>query len=110
MNHLTVENVSTIVHNRRLIDDISFTISSGEVVALVGHNGAGKSTLMKTIMKILPKEERGKISIQEIYDQDSDFLSFKRQLSFIPEEPMLLNELTVMQHFQLYGMSYEIKK
>ncbi len=108
MIHLQVDNVSTIVNRKKLLSDITFSVHGGEVVALVGHNGAGKSTLMKTILGMLKKEDEGQIIIQDEYDQDTDYLAFKKHLTFIPEEPMLLNEMTVMQHFQLYGMSYQI--
>lgn len=108
MIHLRVENVSTFMDRKKLIKDISFLIPAGKIFALVGHNGAGKSTLMKTILKVFMKEEEGKIVIQEKFDQDEHFLEFKKHLSYLPEEPMLLNELTVMQHFQMYGISYGI--
>ena len=38
--------------NRKVIDDISFTIKGGQTVAIVGHNGAGKSTLVKLLMRL----------------------------------------------------------
>src|SRR5690625_4653977 len=110
MIHLQVEKVSTIIDRKTLINDISFSIPAGKVLALVGHNGAGKSTLMKTILRMVMKEAEGKIVIQETYDQDEHFLAFKKHLAYLPEEPMLLNELTVMQHFQMYGISYGIEK
>ena len=110
MIHLQVENVSTIIDRKKIINDISFAIPAGKVFALVGHNGAGKSTLMKTILRVLEKEKEGKIIIQEKFDQDEHFLKFKKYLSYLPEEPMLLNELTVMQHFQMYGISYGIEE
>src|SRR5699024_517355 len=72
-------------------------------------NGAGKSTLMKTIIGMIDKSD-GKISILETYDQDKSLLSFKKHIAYLPEEPLLLTELTVMQHFQLYGMSYDIEE
>ncbi len=109
MIHLQVDEVKTVLDRKELIQDVSFSLYRGEVLALVGHNGAGKSTLMKTIMKMLEKK-KGKISILEQFDQDEQFVSFKRHISYLPEEPMLLTELTVMQHFQLYGMSYEIEE
>jgi len=51
---------------------------------------------------------RGTTTIDEIYNADEQFLAFKQLISYIPEEPLLLTELTGMQHFQLYGMSYGI--
>ncbi len=107
MPQLSIEHVTTVLDNKELIKDISFSIQKGEIVALVGHNGAGKSTLMKTIMRMLEKRT-GTIQIMQKFDQDEQFLLFKKYISYLPEEPMLLTELTVMQHFQLYGMSYEI--
>lgn len=109
MKHLIVDHVTTELGKKILINDISFEIKRGEVLALVGHNGAGKSTLMKTIMKMLDKKS-GQIMIQEQYDQDEHLLMFKKRISYLPEEPLLLTELTVMQHFQMYAMSYDIKK
>lgn len=109
MKHLIVDHVTTELGKKILINDISFEIKRGEVLALVGHNGAGKSTLMKTIMKMLDKKS-GQIMIQEQYDQDEHLLMFKKHISYLPEEPLLLTELTVMQHFQMYAMSYDIKK
>src|SRR5690625_58548 len=110
MNHLEVSHVSTIINQKEILSDISFTLHASEVVALVGHNGAGKSTLLKTILGILQKQEEDQIVTQKNINQEKNYLNFKKNLTFIPEEPMLLNEMTVMQHFQLYGMSYEIEE
>lgn len=107
MINFRVENVTTILDDKALIDNISFTVEKGDVLALVGHNGAGKSTLLKTIMTMMQKES-GEIVIEEMYNQDDHLLAFKERIAYLPEEPMLLSELTVMQHFQLYSMSYNI--
>lgn len=50
MNYLSVENLSKAFGERKLFSNISFGISQGQKIALVGINGAGKSTLMKIIM------------------------------------------------------------
>lgn len=109
MKILTVDQVTTTIGDKKLIDDISFSIEEGSIMALVGHNGAGKSTLIKTIIGIVDKKA-GNIVIEENYDQDMDFLTFKRMISYLPEEPLLMTELTVMQHFQLYGISYGLSE
>lgn len=104
---LKLQNVSTNIGGTTLLDDISFTMDASSVTALVGHNGAGKSTLIKTIMGVLEKSE-GTITVNGTYRQDESFLTYKQQLSYLPEEPLLMTELTAMQHFQLYGMSYAL--
>jgi ABC-2 type transport system ATP-binding protein len=109
MKALEVKNVTTTISNTTLLEDITFDLEAGSVIALVGHNGAGKSTLFKTILGILEKAS-GKITVNENFDQDDSFLTFKQMISYLPEEPLLLTELTAMQHFQLYGMSYELSK
>lgn len=107
MNCLSVNGVSVEIGQNKLLETITLEIRAGSIVALVGHNGAGKSTLIKTIMGITEKSV-GEIVINDLISQDEAFIEFKQMVSYLPEEPLLLTELTVMQHFQLYGMSYEI--
>ena len=109
MKTLTVDQVTTAIKDKKLIDHISFSLQAGSIMALVGHNGAGKSTLIKTILSVMDKTT-GKIMIHETYDQDEDFLAFKQMIAYLPEEPLLMTELTVMQHFQLYGISYGLSE
>jgi ABC-2 type transport system ATP-binding protein len=108
LNSLIVKDLTLSINKEQILNNITFTVPSGKITALVGHNGAGKSTIMKAIMGWLKKGE-GKITIQDI-DQDEEFLRFKTLYSFIPEEPLLMSELTVFQHFQLYGTSYQISE
>ena len=49
MNHLSVENLRKSFNEKTLFSDITFGISQGQKVALVGHNGSGKSTLLRII-------------------------------------------------------------
>ncbi|GAA0440938.1 ABC transporter ATP-binding protein EcsA [Lentibacillus halophilus] len=107
MNVLQIKNLRIEMNQAVLLDGITFDIKPSSVTALVGHNGAGKSTLFKTVMGVMAKSE-GEIWINEKYGQDDDFLTFKQLISYLPEEPLLLTELTVMQHFQLYAMSYAV--
>jgi ABC-2 type transport system ATP-binding protein len=109
MKLLDVINVDVKIKSSKLLDNISFTMEEGSVLALVGHNGAGKSTLMKAIMGVHEKTA-GEIMMKEKYNQDTNFLEYKQLIAFIPEEPLLMSELTAMQHFQLYGKSYQMEE
>ncbi|GAA4557460.1 ABC transporter ATP-binding protein [Planotetraspora kaengkrachanensis] len=50
---LRAEKVSVVIGGRALVQDVTFQVGPGEVVALVGPNGAGKSTLLRTLYRAL---------------------------------------------------------
>lgn len=60
---IEVDGLSFKYDNKLILDDISFSISSGDVVVLMGLNGSGKSTLINCIMGFL-KPKSGNIFIQ----------------------------------------------
>ncbi|QQN36550.1 heme ABC transporter ATP-binding protein [Rahnella aceris] len=60
---MVAENLTYSVNSRRLIDDVSLSLQSGEMVALIGPNGAGKSTLMRMLTGYLMPQS-GQISLQ----------------------------------------------
>ncbi|MFD3247831.1 heme ABC transporter ATP-binding protein [Rahnella aquatilis] len=60
---MVAENLTYSVNGRRLIDDVSLSLQSGEMVALIGPNGAGKSTLMRMLTGYL-MPQAGQISLQ----------------------------------------------
>lgn len=58
MSHLDVASVSyTLADGRPLLNDVSFSVGTGERVALIGANGAGKSTLVRTITREVKPDE-----------------------------------------------------
>lgn len=51
--HLRVDAVSVVFPDRRVLTDISFTVSSGQRIGLIGENGSGKSTLLRVAAGLL---------------------------------------------------------
>jgi zinc/manganese transport system ATP-binding protein len=51
---LAVDRVSVRLAGRQILDDVCFTIGSGEFVGLIGSNGAGKTTLLRVVLGLQP--------------------------------------------------------
>ncbi len=78
-------------------------VQRGEVLALVGPNGAGKSTLLLALARLIPAE-RGEIIFAERRLAEWDALEYRRMLSFVFQDPLLL-DLPVEKNVAL-GLSF----
>ena len=76
----------TASHNA--IDDISFTVNSGETIAFVGPSGSGKSTLVKLLVGLY-KPVSGQISFNNISATDIRYNEMRRQIGFVTQETQL---------------------
>jgi ABC-type Mn2+/Zn2+ transport system ATPase subunit len=54
MSALSANNVTVVLGDSTIVEDITMEVESGEIVALIGPNGAGKTTLLKAILGLLP--------------------------------------------------------
>ncbi|MGE7091598.1 ABC transporter ATP-binding protein [Lysinibacillus sp. NPDC048646] len=104
MSVLEVQQVTGGYTRKPVIKDLSFTIEKGELVGLIGLNGAGKSTTIKHIIgTMLPKE--GDIRLNGVtLKEDTD--KYRTAFSYIPETPVLYDELTLREHLELTAMAY----
>ena len=57
MSFLTVQNLSKSFGGNRAVDDVSFALAKGELLALIGPNGAGKSTCFNMLYGILAPDK-----------------------------------------------------
>lgn len=89
-----------------VLKDISFEVHPHELVGLIGLNGAGKSTTIKHIIGLL-NPIKGKITIDGTTLTD-DPETYKTKLAYIPETPVLYDELTLKEHLELTMMAYNL--
>ncbi len=88
MNALSVERLTKIFGTRDgnvAVNDISLTLTAGEVYALIGPNGSGKTTFIKIIVGLL-HPSRGKVFVNGI-DVTKDPARAKAVIGYIPDEP-----------------------
>lgn len=111
MSELTVENLRKSYKFRTVVQDISLTIKSGEVVGLLGPNGAGKTTSFYMMVGLVPLDA-GRIVLDGVdLSRMPIHLRARRGLSYLPQEPSVFRKLTVSENIlailQLQDISEE---
>lgn len=108
MNLLDIQNLYSGYDKVKVLNDISFWVKPGEILGLIGPNGAGKTTIIKSILGIVPPSN-GTIKILQ-YDIKENPLEFKRRVAYVPEVPLLYDEMTLLEHLEFTAMSHGLDK
>ena len=99
---LEVSHVSKSYGNNRVLDDVTFNITKGKIVGLLGPNGSGKTTLIKLINDLL-KEDSGTIKVNGL-----DLgVETKKIISYLPDKNYLNNNMTVLELLNYFKDFYE---
>lgn len=104
MTILELQNVTGGYTRKPVIENLTFTIGKGELVGLIGLNGAGKSTTIKHIIGTLIPSE-GEIRLNGVTLAEN-IDAYRSQFSYIPETPVLYEELTLKEHLEMTAMAY----
>ncbi len=105
---ITVENVSKVYGEQKALDNISFTIGSGEIVGFLGPNGAGKSTMMKIITTFI-SQTNGAVSVNG-HDVVTKPMLVKESVGYLPEHNPLYLDMYVKEYIQFSGQVHGISK
>lgn len=96
---LEVKNINKKYKNKVILNDINFSIQSGEIVALIGKNGAGKSTLINIITKLIQQDSgQSKIFEKEKFDRNL--------IGVMMQENISLDRITVKEIIKLTRTYY----
>jgi len=95
MATLIAENLAKAYKGRRVVEDVSLQVKSGEIVGLLGPNGAGKTTTFYMVVGIVPRDA-GRIVID---DEDISILPLharaRRGIGYLPQEASIFRRLSV---------------
>ncbi len=107
---LEIERIDVYYGDLQVLWDISLTVKSGEIAALVGSNGAGKSTLLKTICGLL-RPSRGSIRFQgSQLDKTPAHRIVGLGICMVHEGRRIFPEMTVLENLEMGAFSAKARK
>lgn len=106
---LEIKNLTKYYGEKCAVDDLTLTISDGEIYGFIGHNGAGKTTTLRACIGLLAFD-KGDIKIDGISIKEKP-LDVKRISAYIPDNPELYDFLTGIKYLSfiadVYGVGEE---
>lgn len=102
---IRAEHICYFIHNRPILDDISFSAKQGEIVTIVGPNGCGKSTLLKILSRLL-KPDSGSVHFLGKPLTAYSGKELAKQLAILPQNKQTPPDMTVEQLVQFGRYPY----
>ena len=103
---ITVKGLKKSFGDVKALEDVSFHIDRGEIVALLGGNGSGKSTSINILTGLL-KADQGTVDIQGI-DPFKQPIKARKKLGVFPDKAGLFPHLTVREHLNFFASVHGI--
>lgn len=102
---IEVSHLSKRFGEFKAVDDVSFSIPTGQIVGLLGPNGAGKSTTMRMITGFF-KPTSGSVKIDGI-DIEENPVEAKRKIGYMPESAPLYSDMIVDDYLKYIALMQE---
>lgn len=103
---IAVKDISKRYGPQLAVDNVSFTINSGEIVGFIGPNGAGKSTTMKIITGTLPPDD-GEVVIRGMPAIEKQ-KEIRKIIGYLPEHNPLYLEMYIREYLHYVAGLYKI--
>lgn len=101
MNALEVSNLTKKYGNKKVVDDLSFQVRTGEIFGLIGPNGAGKTTTMMMIIGLL-KPDSGTVTLDgQMFEPGS--AEMRSYFGVVPQELAIYPDLSAFQNLRFFG-------
>jgi ABC-2 type transport system ATP-binding protein len=105
---LSLSGITKTFMGRTAVEDVSFAVGAGEVVAFLGPNGAGKTTTLRMIAGIL-EPDCGTITCNG-YDVWTDRIKAQSLIGYLPEGAPLYGEMTALSYLGFMAETRGIAK
>jgi ABC-2 type transport system ATP-binding protein len=108
MSCINVNHLSKLYGSFKAVDDLVFSVKSGQVFGFLGPNGAGKSTTIKLLTTLIPPS-RGSLSIFGI-DAVENPLQVRYRIGVVLQQPSYEPTLSVEKALDKYGMMWNVSR
>lgn len=105
---IKAENITKTYDTQKALNEVSFSIKTGEIVGFLGPNGAGKSTMMKILAGFMPAGS-GEAMVNQI-PISSDEIKLQEQIGYLPEHNPLYLEMYVREFLQFHARIHHTPK
>jgi len=102
---IVIQRVTKLYGAQKALDNVSFDVKTGEIVAFLGPNGAGKSTMMKIITGFIPASS-GSVFVNGI-DTSTENPDIKKSIGYLPENNPLYPEMYVREYLGFVASIYK---
>lgn len=103
---IEISGLTKIYGSITAVDNITLSISRGEVFGLLGPNGAGKTTTIK-MLTTLSKPNEGRCTVNG-FDVAASPHEIKKHIGVVPQENNLDRELTAYENLFIYGLLHRV--
>ena len=107
---ITGSNISKYFGSTKALDQVTFSVSEGETLAVIGTSGSGKSTLLRIINRLIPATT-GKITIDGTDTREIPEIQLRRRIGYVLQQPALFPHWTAEKNIglvpQLLGWTKE---
>jgi ABC-2 type transport system ATP-binding protein len=90
---------------RTVVDDVTFDVGRGEIVALLGPNGAGKTTTLRMLAGLIAPT-RGTVALDGVQMTRANGDALRSRIGFLTESPGLWDRLSVRDNLLIYARLY----
>ena len=105
---LEARQLNKSYQGRKVVNDVSLTISRGEVVGLLGPNGAGKTTTFYMIVGLVAPESGNVEMNSEDLTPEPMYVRARRGISYLPQEPSVFRKLSAEDNLYAVAETLEL--
>lgn len=105
MNAIEVKNISKSYGAVQALDDVSFSVSKGEIFGLIGPDGAGKTSMYRILCSLL-LPDTGTATVDG-FDVFSQMTEIRRRVGYMPGKFSLYQDLTVKENLEFFATLFD---